>query len=130
MLDQGVLKVATRTYEKPIAFVIFFVMLTVFAITTSSFWRYFRSLWFGSYTPKVIASSVCGVMLAFGSFGLPLLIQDTTQIDYYIGPSAFLGNCYLLTTIGFWIVVSVECEAFLSSRRATADPDMKFADQV
>ena len=120
MLNEGALRLTTRTYENLPGFVLFFFLNTTIVIAASSFWRYVRSFLFGSYTPKSIVASICGVILAFGWWGLPILLQHTTQIDYYVAGSRPLLYCYGFMTFCVWVVISVECEAYLSIRRLTS----------
>lgn len=120
MLNEGALRFATRTYENLPGFVLFFFLHATVVIAATSFWRHFRSLLFGSFTRKSNAASVCGVILALGWWGLPILLQHTTQIDYYLVESRPLFYCYGLITFSVWVVISIECEAYLSTRRLTS----------
>jgi len=120
MFNEGIFRLAMRTYGNMRGFVFFLFLHTTIVIASSSVWRHFRTSVLGSYPAKLFAASVSGVILGFGWWGVPTMLSRTTQIDYYVNDSEFLAYFYPFMMFCVWVVISVECEAYLSTRRLTA----------
>ena len=112
VLDRGIVE-TLQLIEAPIAASSAIVSVLAIPIAAAYLWKAVRTQLAKPYSPTLLGTFIAALVLVFGWFGLPRLLEHV--MDFHVYEHSYVVVIPYIGLIAVsWTALAVECEAYIS----------------